>query len=387
MRIRPGFEVYWRRPGESQVGVDPRCALLLADLDEAEQQLLDRLPGAVSAEELRWRGRELLLSEERISALLGRLIRAGYLIEDEETSAGHADPSGDGAIPPEVLQFDASTTYWHRAAVAGKHRLSDRGEAVVHVCGLGELGLRLACILAQAGVGTVSLRDRRRVRRDDVGGGLYRAGDVGSVREETALSVLRSIQPMVHTRMSAGSRPELVVLVDAGVMDPISARTLLREDIPHLPVLIRELDTLIGPMVRPGLGVCLRCLDLHRCEKDPRWPAIATQVASRPLPGVETSQAWLAAAFAAHQVLAVVDGRPTVLEGTSAEISGWDPVPLLRRWQPHPECGCSPATFEAPSLGTTSAQPGPASPVAEAGPISSAAKAGPASPATEAASQ
>lgn len=390
MHIRPGFEVYWRRSGESQVGVDPRCALLLTDLQETEQRLLDRMPDAISAEELRWRGRELGLDEERISALLNRLVRAGYLVDGDGATRSqrgvgpglgpaHDGPAGKGtsgkgtsgegtsdehaqrgrtastssAVPATVQPLDATTTYWHRAAVAGQHRLTDRAEAVVHVCGLGELGLRLACILAQSGVGTVSLRDRRRVRGVDVGGGLFRPSDVGSVREETALAVLRSIQPMVNTRMPRGTRPDLVVLVDSGVMDPIGARALMREDVPHLPVLVRELDTLIGPMVRPGLGVCLRCLDLHRCEKDPRWPAIATQVASRPPQGVETSLAWLAASFAAHQVLAAVDGRPTVLESTSAEISGWDPVPMLRRWRPHPECGCSPTTFEPGSLGAT----------------------------------
>lgn len=339
MFIRPGFEVYWRKPGESQIGLDPRCALLFDGLDPAEQQMVDRLPAAQSIEELRVRGRELDLSSEQTEALLARLAASGHILPEP------VEPPATRSPDP---MRDPSAVYWHRAEVAGHPRPGDRSNALVHVRGLGELGLRIACILAEAGVGTIAVADGRRVRAEDVGGGLYRPSDVGSVREATALSVLRSVHPMVRTVAAPGGRPDLVIVVDSGVVDPISIRPLVREDLTHLPVLIRELDVLVGPLVRPGSGVCLRCLDLHRCDRDPRWPALATQVATRPPQGVEPSLGWLAAGFAAHQALAVVDGRPTALEGTSAELSGWDPVPILRRWPPHPDCGCSPATFEQP---------------------------------------
>ena len=39
-----------------------------------------------------------------------------------------------------------------------------------------------------------------------------------------------------------------------------------------------------GPLVTPGRGPCLRCLDLHRCDRDPAWPALLAQLAL-PAPG------------------------------------------------------------------------------------------------------
>lgn len=333
MWIRPGFEVYWRAPGSSQIGLDPRCALLLDGLSGGEQRLLERLPECADLEEVRAHARDLGVPERQVKALLDRLQTAGYVLEGEAPSV---HPS---------LVTDPDQGYWHRAAMAGHARPSDRSDAVVAVHGLDPLGLRLACALAHAGVGAVLLHDERRVRHDDVGGGLYRAGDVGRVRQDSATAVLRGIDPKVRTRRGPGIDADVVVLVRAGVADPVDYRDLMRRDVCHLPVLARELDVMIGPLVRPGEGVCLRCLDLHRCDRDPRWPAVATQAATRAAPAAETSLAWVGAALAAHQLLALVDGRDTAMADTSLEVSAWDPVPVQRRWRVHPQCGCSPSAL------------------------------------------
>lgn len=335
MWVRPGFEVYWRKPGESQIGLDPRCALRLTGLSAPEQTLLERLSQAADAAELRVRGRELGVDAARVQELVDRLAEAGYLIDE---SAGRVHPS---------LQQDPDSRYWHRAALAGHERSGSRGQAVIGVRGLDSLGLKVACILADARIGTVLLHDGAAVRSSDLGGGLYRSSDVGKPRQEAALGVVRAVNPKVRTRTEPRTRPDLVVLVGASVMDPVIYRDQMRDDIWHLPVLVRDLDVMIGPLVRPGDDACLRCLDLHRQDQDSRWPAVAAQAASRPHRGVETSLAWAGATLAAHQVLAVTDGRRCELVGTSLELTAWDPVPVRRAWQPHPQCGCSPATLTA----------------------------------------
>jgi bacteriocin biosynthesis cyclodehydratase domain-containing protein len=98
----------------------------------------------------------------------------------------------------------------------------------------------------------------------------------------------------------------------------------------------------VGPLVVPGATSCLHCADLHRRDADPRWPRLATQLtASEPPPSGATVTCLLTAATAALQVLAYVDGtaRPGALEAT-IELHPPDLVPRLRRWPPHPACGC-----------------------------------------------
>lgn len=335
MWIRPGFEVYWRGPGESQIGMDPRCALLLEGLQDAEQRLLEQLPKFGDVAELRMYARELGVAKDRVEDLMQRLHTAGYVLDGRRP----------GVHP--TLVTDPDEEYWERASLAGHERRAERSGAVVAIDGLDPLGLRLGCALVDAGVGALVLDDERQVHQDDVGGGLYRSGDIGRGRQDTAMSVLRTIDPMVRIGVGPRTTADVVVMVQTGVVDPVAYRDLMRQDVCHLPVLVRELDVMIGPLVRPGQGVCLRCLDLHRCDRDPRWPAVATQAATRGTPAAETSLVWAGAALAAHQLLAVVDGRDTAIEDASLEVSAWDPVPVRRQWRPHPHCGCAPGALMA----------------------------------------
>ena len=335
MWIRPGFEVYWRGPGESQIGLDPRYALILDGLETAEQRLLERLHRCFDLTEVRAHGRELGLTTARVDALIDRLRSAGYVLSGPVP-----------AVHPQ-LQTGPDDGYWHRAALAGHPRGGQRSAATVRVRGLDPLGLRIGAALVHAGVGTVVVDDDTSVRAGDIGGGLYRPGDIGRPRQDCAMTVLRTVNPKVRICPPAPGAVDLVVIVQSGVADPVMYRDLVRQDVTHLPVLVRDLDVVLGPLVQPGSGPCLRCLDLHRSDQDPRWPTVATQAASRPARGAETSLTWVGAALTAHQVLALVDGRDTAVASTSLEVTAWGPVPARRRWSAHPDCGCVPAALSA----------------------------------------
>ncbi|WP_156224623.1 thiamine biosynthesis protein ThiF [Pseudactinotalea suaedae] len=321
--LRPGVAVLWRAPGASQVGIDPRCAVVLDDLDPLQQALLEQLPRLGGEPELNAYARTLGVGRAPVRELLDRLEELGYLVSGYPTS----DTPDD--------------RYWHLAAIAGHARPGQRSAASVLVRGLDQLGLRIAQILAQAGIGRVVPDDDRPVTLDDLGGGGYRTHDLGRPRRERALTLLRGTSPMTALTAPAAVPPDLVVLVEHGAVDAVRVRPLMRDDVAHLPVLVRELDVVVGPLVRPGAGPCLRCLDLHRRDEDPRWPAVATQITASPPDGVETSLGWLGAALAAHQVLAVVDGRGVLVAGTSLEVSATYPLPRYREWAVHPDCGCT----------------------------------------------
>jgi hypothetical protein len=135
---------------------------------------------------------------------------------------------------------------------------------------------------------------------------------------------------------------DLVVIVAPWVVPPARHLPWLRRDIPHLAIVFDDAGTRIGPLVEPGAGPCLRCVDLDRRDDDPSWPVIAAQLAGRPAATCTP----LAVIEATALALAVIDERlrhgSNGLAASSLVLSRERPagLPLRRRHEPHPECGC-----------------------------------------------
>lgn len=329
MRLRPGTHVLWREEGSSQVHADPDLAVVLDGLTGEEQRLLDGLERETSEAAFLARGRELGVRAGRARELLARLEDCGALERARDPSLDHQGLGAEVDHWSRVAHCDASD-------VVGR-----RGRATVAVLGLGRLGLLVAAGLAAAGVGTLLVEDRARVRRDDVGLGGYGLHDVGTERGERGRAVLRLAHPHLRTSAPARTRPDVVVLVEQDVSDPVRLRPLVREDVVHLLVVTREVDVVVGPLVTPGAGPCGRCVELHRTAADERWPAVATQLLGTPARGVEAATCLLAAAVAVGQLVAYLDGRPVATAGTSLVVDARRPVPRTQQWPVHPDCGCT----------------------------------------------
>ncbi len=323
MRLRPGYEVFWRGPGSTQIGVDPRCAVVLDRLSEAEQQLLADLPQMMDVTWLQARGNELGMRPAQVRALQRRLARSGVLTESPAGGTTRADEQ-----------------YWQLAQVAGVDRPADRRRGVVELRRADPVGLRTALVLAQAGVGTIVLTDPGQVLAEDIAAGLYRSDDLGEPRARAGLSVLRNLAPHLRTSVPAGRRPDVVLLVDHLVVDPVPLRQLQRTGQPYLNVLVTEVALRVGPLVRAGSGACSTCVEHYRSAADPRWPAVAAQAAVRGSGRVEPSLGWWGAVTAAQQLLALVDGRQVAAESATVELTAWEAVPTRTVWSPHPDCEC-----------------------------------------------
>jgi hypothetical protein len=98
-------------------------------------------------------------------------------------------------------------------------------------------------------------------------------------------------------------------------------------------------------LVLPGRSSCLRCAEAWRRDDDPVWPRLAAQLAADDaVPSGATIACLFTALTAAVQVLAYLDGadEPATV-GATVELRPPSYQPRLRRWAPHPDCGCGAA--------------------------------------------
>lgn len=325
MRLRAGLRVLRRTVDEVQIGTDDRWAVRLEGLTDHETAAVLALGAGADSDQLADG------TGARLDELVGLLRDAGLTAPERRTAAVVGPASGE-AVAWGLLRPDGDgATLVHR-----------RADAVVGVIGLGPIGLATAVTLAAAGVGTVVTDDETPVRSVDVGVCGYRWSDVGTLRERAAGRVLRDVAPQVRTESTA--EPDVLVVVEHGAADPARAELMLGAGTVHLPVLVREADAVVGPLVVPGAGPCLRCLDLHRADADPAWPRLVAQLVGT-APGPEVGPlAAVCAGLTAAAVLRAVDEPPArtrLRAGVAYEVRLPDVLPRTRTWEVHPDCGCT----------------------------------------------
>ena len=345
MRLRPGLRVLRRTDSEVQIGTDARWAVRLAGLGPGEASLLRLLDDDPELDSLVDRARAFGVADLRANELLAALQTARLTCRTPASTRPRVRTaaSADAAVWS-LLRDDGDGAAVVRA----------RADRTVGVVGLGPLGLTIAVTLAAAGVGTVLLDDDGRITSVDVGAAGYRLGDVGSRRVHVASRLVRDVAPDVRTEPPVGTVPDVVVLVERDVTDPATALALVTAGITHLSVVVREADALVGPLVVPGAGPCLRCVDLHRGDVDDCWPTVVAQLAGRAtgvgvLRGEVGVLAGLCGALAAAEVLVHLDGGSPATRGASYEVTLPDVAPRRRPWVVHPSCGCTTLTSDPPA--------------------------------------
>lgn len=150
----------------------------------------------------------------------------------------------------------------------------------------------------------------------------------------------------VHVRVAvdagqAGAEPcDLAIAVGHFVLAPELHGLWLRRDIPHLPVVLSDTSATIGPIIEPGIGPCLYCLQRYRTDTDAAWPALSAQLWGRQS-GIETALvASEVSAIVSRAAIARLDTGHAASTHRSTEISVATGETAVREWRPHPECGC-----------------------------------------------
>ncbi|MQA80061.1 MAG: thiamine biosynthesis protein ThiF [Streptosporangiales bacterium] len=330
--LKPALRRIWRGPATVQIGLDPSRAVVLSGCDDDVVELLDVLDGT--------REPRAGSAGADHGGLLTLLSGAGLL---DDAVASTAPLPGLSRTHRERLAPDlAAMSLLSGAADGGLGLLRRRRGSAVAVHGAGRVGTTVATLLAAAGVGAIHVVDGGICQPGDCAPGALPMAELGRRRDEVVGDLLASYA--AEAGPPAGQLVA-VVLTGAAATDPRVRDGLARERVPHLVAAVRETTGLVGAFVLPGRSACLRCLDLHRTDRDPGWPVVAAQLAAATpttIDACDTVLATAVACWAAHEVLALIDEsrRPLTVNG-SLELSMNDWRWRRRTWSPHPDCACT----------------------------------------------
>lgn len=345
--LKPALRRLWRADRTLQLGVDPELAVVLDGVGPAEARFIAGLDGT------RPRGQVLAdapaqglapFTARRLLDLLGE----GGALDDaaaDLTVLARLEPTERARLAPDL----ASWSLVRPGAGAAARTLTRRRSAAVAVHGAGRVGAPLAGLLAAAGVGSVDVVDAGPVTEADLAPGGLRPHQLDGDRRTGALEAVRELAPSTGDRLPRGrTRPDLAVLCLEPDAAPEAAARLLADGVAHLVAVVRETTGLVGPFVVPGRTGCLRCLDLHRADRDSAWPLLAAQLEhpGRTSGSGAACDVVLAAAVAAHAALAALahlddPAEPPALADAVLELRLPDVLPRRRSWRAHPACGCT----------------------------------------------
>ncbi|MCY7394806.1 MAG: hypothetical protein LH468_01430, partial [Nocardioides sp.] len=132
----------------------------------------------------------------------------------------------------------------------------------------------------------------------------------------------------------------VVLLVSDGQPSRARLDGWVRDGLPHLCVRAHDGVLTLGPYVVPGVTACLRCVDAHLGESDPRRPVIVEQLAAASAhEPVDDQLRALALAWAVQDLATAAEGHRPSSWSATVEI-GPDLATTRRVWTRHPHCGC-----------------------------------------------
>lgn len=281
LRLDPRYPLVWRTPDTIQLGID-RPVAIVPGVTAPLENVIAALRVGVPRSGALMLGRQAGATDAATTALLGALAPALVGLDSQPALPG-PDPSPLGAT-------------WFGPRPAAAVRRDTR--PVVCVDGDGDTAGRIRQLLADLGI--------------------------------TALT----------PGANAPEQPDLAVIVDHYVFAPERHGHWLRRDVPHLPVLFSDTEARIGPLVEPGAGPCLTCLDLEHVDDDPAWPAIASQLLQRTAPTETPRLSIEVAATAAGIVHERVFASSNEFAAASLAIDAESLAVRRRAHRPHERCGC-----------------------------------------------
>lgn len=213
----------------------------------------------------------------------------------------------------------------------------------VQVIGLDAVGIQVARFLAEEGVKTLELRDRRRV--DASIERFFDSSAPGRLRQTALADSLRVHHRAV--RIGASGTPDLTVVCGHNTWDHGAMGRLISEDLAHLPIVERDREVQVGPVIVPGRTGCALCIDLSRQDAFPLWARTSLALAGTRRPHTPDYLSVGSAGLAVSLIICSLTGtvptgasRPPGLGGASHSFTVSASGVTTQEWFPHPACAC-----------------------------------------------
>ena len=283
LRLNPRYPLVWRTPDTIQIGID-HPLVVISQVGAGLEHVLAALVSGVPHSGAMMLGRRAGTPEAATLALLESLRPALIVTAERGPWSTDAEPVPVAASP--------------------------RSAALVCVDGDGPTALRIGALLRDLGLLVVG------------------------PAHEPARPHRAAVNP------AAPNPPALAVIIGHYALEPARHGRWLRGDVPHLPVVFSDSEVRVGPLVEPGVGPCLYCLELAHLDSDPAWPAIACQLLTRTAP-TETRRLGIdVAARVAGLVQDRLDTGRSGLTRTSLVLDVTTGAIRRREHRPHERCGC-----------------------------------------------
>ena len=320
VRINPAKILLWRTPTTMQIGLSQPT--VIDDVTIEQERLLKLLERGIADDAIEAEDRTLI---DRLSpVLLG------------QKTITKPKLSGDfvrGAFA-EIIRASYATN------LDGLAILENRNSQTIYLDSLSQGGLLIALGLAAAGIGKILTDDYEEVTEQDVGPLAYEQKSQGSSRIE-ALAMMLSSRPgsaTIHSLQAltpAKRRHSLRVLTGHNAIQPSKYRSATS---PHIAVFFGEEWVSVTPKLTGT--PCLACLDHHKTEADPYWPALASQLVGRRGYLEDARSALFAASMVVGEILRAIDSpdqeREFIghrLQVATGRVEPWS-------WTKHPVCEC-----------------------------------------------
>lgn len=340
--LKPALSRVWHDAHTLQLGRGPATSHRYR-MTAAVRAVIGALDGTRDTEAVLAYAERIGVARHDTLDLLDRLAADGCLDDAAlDTSVLAAlNPAERARLDPDLSGLGLR----HRLPGGAVRALERRRGLAVAVYGLGRVGAQAALRLAASGVGTIVPLDPAVIQHADTGPGSYREDDVGARRQDGVIRAIRLLAPATKFALPGRRTGPDLAIVAPGERPPTELLTELAErDVPHLLAEVCEDRAALGPLVVPGRTPCVRCRDLSRAERDPRWPRTLAGLAgdgATSRPACDTTLAALAANYAVLHALAFLDGQTPPSVGAVWEFALPYALPERTAVPAHSACGCA----------------------------------------------
>ena len=341
LRINPHQAALWRDLNSLQIGSGQQ-RVIFNSLNPAQERLIAALYRGIADKQLPQLLNDLGVEADEGKHLVDSL-QPLLLKNSKPTKTSLSEDFVAGAFA-EIIRASLLNS------ADGATVLMERKFRTVHVDDLSAPGLALTLGLASAGVGRVVTHDQSLVEDKDLGPSAYPTQLLGKTKVEAVRALLASSPNQMGVvpghKLTARNLEAIdcAAIIAHEAIEPRRYVQWLNRDVPHLALSFDVDHASVSPLIVPGRGPCLFCLEQARVNQDPSWPVLASQLVTTKERLDDSSSRLFCAGVAIQKILAQLDFvgefRQTDKELVGYRLNLSSGTISEFRWPEHEACSC-----------------------------------------------